>query len=82
MLRDLRSGKYDNADAEPANVLGQLASATELYDSIAEKGARYRGYEELFGQQPSRGLDDVEQVGVRVLGGRAHLAWLVDWKPP
>lgn len=69
MIRDLRSGKYDNAGAAPADVLGQLASATELFDSISEKAARYRGYEELFGQQPSRGLDDVEQVGMQWVQG-------------
>ncbi|KAG2436335.1 hypothetical protein HXX76_006644 [Chlamydomonas incerta] len=80
MLRDLRSGKYDDAGAAPADVLAQLASTTELFESISEKAARYRGYEELFGQQPSRGLDDVEQANKELSAARAKWQSLAEFE--
>ncbi|GLC60993.1 hypothetical protein PLESTB_001703700 [Pleodorina starrii] len=70
LFHELRSGKYDNVDAAPGSILEQLSSATGAFTIIQEKAARYRGYEELFGQQPSRGLDDVEQANKELSAAR------------
>ncbi|GLC41774.1 hypothetical protein PLESTM_001238200 [Pleodorina starrii] len=70
LFHELRSGEYDNVDAAPGSILEQLSSATGAFTIIQEKAARYRGYEELFGQQPSRGLDDVEQANKELSAAR------------
>lgn len=77
LFHDLRSGQYDDAAAAPGDMLQRLTFAADTFSAVSDRGARYRGYEELFGQQPSKGLEDVEQVGWGV--GRPHGGWERGW---
>ncbi|GIL57271.1 hypothetical protein Vafri_12526 [Volvox africanus] len=80
LFHELRSGKYDDIGSSPASVLQQLSAATDAFTLISEKASRYRGYEELFGQQPSRGLDDVEQANKELTAARNKWQALADFE--
>ncbi|PNH03664.1 Dynein heavy chain 7, axonemal [Tetrabaena socialis] len=80
LLHDVRSGKYDEEAAVPAEMLTHLSAATDAFTVVSEKATRYRAYEELFGQQPSRGLDDVEQANKELTAARSKWQSLADFE--
>ena len=61
VIVDLRSGKYDDGAAVVDDVIALLDQAEAKYESVHEKSARFKGYEELFGQ-PVTNFVEVEQV--------------------
>lgn len=68
-------------------MLQRLTFAADTFAAVSDRGARYRGYEELFGQQPSKGLEDVEQVGWWERGdfrgvGTAEVCGSGRWRTP
>ncbi|KAG2482389.1 hypothetical protein HYH03_018685 [Edaphochlamys debaryana] len=80
MFHDLRSGKYDQDGAAPKDMLADLQAAEEAFASIQERGARYRGYEEMFALQPSKGLDDVDSASKELVAATAKWQSLADFE--
>ncbi|KXZ49087.1 hypothetical protein GPECTOR_23g2 [Gonium pectorale] len=80
LFHEVRSSKYDDVSANPTDVLSQLSTATDAFTIVSEKATRFRGYEELFGQQPSRGLDDVEQANKELTAARGKWQSLTDFE--
>ncbi|GAX74205.1 hypothetical protein CEUSTIGMA_g1654.t1 [Chlamydomonas eustigma] len=61
VIAELRSGKFDNGNADTDSIIVLLGQATSKYETVAERATRFKGYEELFGQ-PASNFGDVDQA--------------------